>query len=242
MNKRMIFGIPNPFPGAFIAVEGIDGSGKSTQLRLMTHWAENWVIRNRGGIPMNPRPQVFVTQEPDPMTRFGCMIHEDLARGRDGLHHTDPASFQTWYALESKERMKRVVRRQLEFGNIVLSDRCRLSMVYGIRDSSKWEDELVTLLDMNWAIMGEDFIWPDHIRLLDVSVDEALVRMRAADKQADGHEHREKLQEVRSSYLRMDQVRACNIHVTNLRNTPEEVFSHGEILFGNILRRKYLRS
>jgi len=36
----LTFDQPHPFPGKLIIVEGIDGSGKSTQLLLLEKWLE----------------------------------------------------------------------------------------------------------------------------------------------------------------------------------------------------------
>lgn len=36
----LTFAQPHPFPGKLIIVEGIDGSGKSTQLLLLQKWLE----------------------------------------------------------------------------------------------------------------------------------------------------------------------------------------------------------
>ena len=35
------FMVPHPYPGKLIVVEGIDGSGKSTQLSLLRKWLES---------------------------------------------------------------------------------------------------------------------------------------------------------------------------------------------------------
>jgi len=127
----MLFGIPNPHPGFFLVLEGIDACGKSTQLKLIAKWLRESL--------RNPNQRVLVTKEPDPDSEYGRFIYQDLKK-RDGLNHTDPISFQTWYAKESLARMRDLVIPRLKLGDIVLSDRYRTSLVYGVRGESSPEE------------------------------------------------------------------------------------------------------
>jgi len=55
--------IPNPYPGIFIIIDGIDGCGKSTQVRLLVEWLKRETY-SAGRV-------VLETKEPDKTGPFG---------------------------------------------------------------------------------------------------------------------------------------------------------------------------
>ena len=217
--------IPNPYNGKFIAFEGMDGSGKSKQLEMTEKW-----LRTLRQTPH--RNFVVKTQKEPGKDRFwGKRIYEELdPKTTTGLPVTNLYGFQSWYAKDSKSHMPDTIRF-LEVGSVVLMDRYRLSMVFGIPQLSTADariETLTKLMQLNQMIVGEHFIWPDASFIFDVSVETAIRRLKAKFKEAgrgdfDEHEKADKLEIVRSNYLLFARTYP-NCHVIDAEGTPEEVF------------------
>ncbi|KKT28825.1 MAG: hypothetical protein UW14_C0002G0033 [Candidatus Yanofskybacteria bacterium GW2011_GWA2_44_10] len=177
--------IINPYPGTYFAFEGIDGCGKTTLVDMFLAWL--------GGIK---HLSVRRTKEPDKNGLFGRRIYEDLSRP-NGLHVTNPALFQGWYACDSLINIRDNVIPVISKKNgAVVSDRSRLSMIYGAKNIQ----EVYELLNVNNGILGVHFIWPDAIFVLDVSVEVAIDRLKRKGRTLDGHESEDKLKTARELY------------------------------------------
>jgi dTMP kinase len=94
--------------GRFIALEGIDGSGKSTQARLLAE-----ALEARG-------LSVAATREPGG-TLLGERVREILLSGEPGA--LTPVAEATLFAAARAELVARVVRPALEAGDWVVTDR-----------------------------------------------------------------------------------------------------------------------
>jgi dTMP kinase len=96
---------PNRFRGKLIVVEGIDGSGKSTQISLLSHW-----LRSRGYAvafsEWNSSPLVRAT------TRRGK--RKEMFR---------PTTFSLIHATDFADRTERYITPLLKAGAIVCADR-----------------------------------------------------------------------------------------------------------------------
>jgi dTMP kinase len=93
--------------GTFITFEGIDGSGKSTQMRLLANH-----LREQG-------KAVVTTREPGG-TPLGIRLRAALL---DSQEHVDPLTELLVFAADRAQHVRIMLRPALATGQIVLSDR-----------------------------------------------------------------------------------------------------------------------
>jgi dTMP kinase len=94
-----------PLPGKLIVVEGIDGSGKSTQIRLL----EKWLRYNK--------MDVFLTE-----WNSSEMVKEITSKGKKKGSLT-PITFSLLHATDFADRYERNILPLLRAGYVVLADR-----------------------------------------------------------------------------------------------------------------------
>jgi dTMP kinase len=147
------------YPGTFVALEGGEGAGKSTQLVLLESW-----LRERGH-------EVVVTREPG-ATPAGARIRELLL---DPTATLSPRAEALLYAADRAQHVAQVVRPALKRGALVLTDRyVDSSLAYQGAGRELVRDEVARL--SRWATEG---LKPDLVVLLDV--DPVLGLRRAGD-------------------------------------------------------------
>ena len=105
---------PEPQPGRFLVLEGIDGCGKTTQLQALARW-----LPESGLLP--PGAELIVTREPGG-TALGLALRELL------LHPPlEAAPLSTaellLYAADRAQHVEQIIRPALAAGHWVLSDR-----------------------------------------------------------------------------------------------------------------------
>lgn len=137
-----------PPRGVFVALEGGDGAGKSTQARLLRDWL---VARGR---------RVVVTREPGG-TRVGEQIRQVLLHG----DHVAPRAEALLFAADRAHHVETLVRPALERGDDVLTDRYLDSSVAYQGAGRELGAEEVRRLSL-WAVRD---LLPDLTVLLDVS-------------------------------------------------------------------------
>jgi len=93
------------FPGRLIAVEGIDGSGKSTQVHLLVRWLEQL------------RLKVFLSE-----WNSSELVKSATSRGKK-THLLTPTTFSLIHATDFADRYERQLLPLLRAGYLVLCDR-----------------------------------------------------------------------------------------------------------------------
>ena len=140
--------------GAFIVFEGIDGSGKSTHIRLLSR-----ELRQQGY-------DVLETSEPS-RGRIGMFIRKYVERRERRLPTEVEALL---FAADRFEHLKKIIEPALEEGRIVVSDRyLHSSLAYQGAEGTSLE----------WIREVNSFaLKPDLCILLDVGPETGLGRMR----------------------------------------------------------------
>ncbi|MGB3827411.1 MAG: dTMP kinase [Ornithinimicrobium sp.] len=136
------------YAGLFVAFEGGDGAGKSTQIRLLSE-----ALEPRGG-------DVVLTREPGG-TDVGSAIRAVVLHGE----HVDARAEALLFAADRAHHVASVVRPALERGAVVLCDRYLDSSIAYQGVAREMDPEEVRDLSM-WATRN---LLPDLTVLLDVT-------------------------------------------------------------------------
>lgn len=96
---------PRELPGRLVAVEGLDGSGKSTQVRLLHRWLEGLGLK------------VFFSE-----WNSSVLVKEATRKGKRRQLLT-PTTFSLIHATDFADRYERQILPMLEAGYLVLCDR-----------------------------------------------------------------------------------------------------------------------
>ena len=174
--------------GTFITFEGIDGSGKSTQLRLVSNF-----LKGLGC-------EVLLTREPGGTT-IGLRLRAALL---DAQEEVDPLTELLVFAADRAQHVRRVLRPALETGRVVISDRYADATVAYQGAGRGFEPDLVAEI----VRLATEGLVPDLTLLFDVPVAESTSRTTRRSNVRNkldrlDIEHRDFHERVRDAYLRI---------------------------------------
>jgi len=206
--------VTNPETGCFIAFEGGEGAGKSTQAKLLCQW-----LTGEGY-------DVLLTHEPG-ATAVGQQVRGIVLDPATGsISHRTEALL---YAADKAEHVDAVVVPALERGAVVVTDRyVDSSLAY--QGAGRGLDEQLERV-LRWATHD---LRPDLTVLLDVPPSEGMGRFEERDRiEAEGLEFHEK---VRQMFLRLAETHD-NYLVLDARLPLEEISSQVQQAVAPLLRR-----
>ena len=193
--------------GTFITFEGIDGSGKSTQLRMLADFLKQagcdaLLTREPGGTPVGNRLR-------------GALL--------DAHEEVDPLTELLVFAADRAQHVRRVLRPALEGGQIVFSDRyadaTRAYQGAGRGFSPELIAEIIQL--------ATEGLKPDLTVIFDLSIEAATAR---TERRGNGTHRGDRLDaedddfhtRVREAYLQLARAEPERIKIVN-SNQPLEV-------------------
>jgi dTMP kinase len=192
-----------PTNGLFIAFEGVEGSGKGTQIRLAKEWLEH------DGV------DVLVTREPGG-TDLGEKLRQILLDHDTG--NVQPRAETLIFAAARTQLVSTVIRPALAAGKVVICDRyIDSSLAYQGWGRGVGEQDVLTL--NVWATQG---LFPDMVVLLHIEPEAGLMRSleepdRIEVETGDFHS------KVSDAYLKIAEEHPERFVVIDADDTPEKV-------------------
>lgn len=196
----------------FITVEGIEGSGKTTQIRHIIQW-----FRDRGA-------EVVATREPG-STPLGLRIREILldAENRDMV----PPAELMLYMADRVQHIAQVIRPALDAGAIVICDRYADATFAYQGFGRHLEMELLT--GLHRLVMGN--LMPDLTFLFDLPVETGLQRAWAAVHAGERDASQTRFEgetvgfheRVKQGYLALARADADRFEIIDATGDPESV-------------------
>jgi dTMP kinase len=179
----------NHFPGFLIVIEGIDGTGKTTQARFVRERLQERKFR------------IVSTREPT-SGHWGQMLRDSALTGRLSLQEEVEA-----FIKDRKEHVETVINPALKDGQIVIVDRYYFStMAYqGARGLDPAE-----LMRRNEEFAPE----PDLLVILDIEPESGLERVKTRGSQTDHFEKTDPLKKARAIFNSIKKPYLCRLSAT----------------------------
>lgn len=183
----------------FISFEGIDSSGKGSQIQMLKDYFKN--------------KKVWTTVEPS-NSPIGSFIRE-IQTGKL-IENPEEATMLYLYMADRSEHQKEI-KKHLDNNEIVICDRY-------LDSSEAYQDFYNTHPTASY--LNFDFIKPDITFILDIPVEEAMKRIVSRGKPIEIFEKKEFLIEVREKYKNIVEknLDRRNVYLINGIGTKEEVF------------------
>ena len=199
--------------GKFITFEGIDGSGKSTQLRLLAG-----DLRVRG-------LDVLTTLQPGG-TPLGRRLREAFLETEENVH---PMAELLLFAADRAQHVNFLIKPALETGRIVISDRYA-DATAAYQGAGRGFDEKVIAQVIKLATGG---LQPDLTLFFDIPIEKAILRTSARSneetvKNRMDKETTEFYERVRQAYLKIAAREPRRFRIIEAGGSIEEV--HAKVL------------
>lgn len=179
----------NTSEGLYIALEGIDGSGKTTQIDKLYDY---FTAQGK---------EVVRTREP---RKNDGLIGELIQKILHGKTQIPPVAFQYLFSADREMHHTDVILPALASGKIVLSDRCFWSAIpYGIMDRGGNLDENTAqymLVAQSILSQYHQFTIPDMTLYLDIPLDKAMQRITEGNETKEIYEDKAVLEKTIKGY------------------------------------------
>lgn len=170
--------LDNPYKGKFIVFEGLDGSGQTTQVKLLAEFLRKKNL------------EVLITKEPTLDSKAGKLIRAVL----DKKEKIPPKKLQELYAQDRKEHLNKVIIPNLKKGKIVISDRYFFSsFAYGS-----------LAVPLNFLLkINDKFLMPDITFFINTKSKTSFLRVKRRGKKQTFFEEENKLKKVYQNYKKI---------------------------------------
>ena len=209
--------------GKFIVFEGIDGSGKTTQINQLSKWLIGTDL-----IPENNK--LVITREPGG-TKLGKSIRSLLL---DTSREKSPGSITELllYAADRSQHVNEIIRPTLDKGDWVISDRfCGSTLAY-----QGYGRKLDINLIKDLEAIATQGIAPDITFLLDIPIEESIRRRMNRKDDRIEKEGREFLSNVSLGFQALSE--DSNWKKISAINSEEEIISEIKSEIKKLIKNK----
>ena len=177
MAKKKNFGDFSVNRGLLIVFEGIDGSGKSTQCRMLAD------LLNKKGI-------ANISLAEPTRGKWGMKIRQLLAKGRNGI---SPDEELEWVMNDRRENVEQNIKPALKAGKVVLMDRYYFSTA-AYQGALGFDPEKIRVDNERFAPI------PDRVLIFHNSPEKSLERIESSREEKSAFEKRDYLIEVQAIF------------------------------------------
>ena len=163
--------------GLLIVFEGIDGSGKSTQCRMLAD------LLNKKGI-------ASISLAEPTRGKWGMKIRQLLAKGRNGISANEELE---WFMNDRREDVKHNIEPALKSGKVVLMDRYYFSTA-AYQGALGLDPQEIRANNEKFAPI------PDRVLVFHNSPEKSLERIESSRKETSAFEKRDYLIEVQNIF------------------------------------------
>ncbi|MCH2606417.1 MAG: dTMP kinase [Nitrospinales bacterium] len=163
--------------GLLIVFEGIDGSGKSTQCRMLAD------LLNKKGI-------ANISLAEPTRGKWGMKIRQLLAKGRNGISANEELE---WFMNDRREDVKQNIEPALKAGKVVLMDRYYFSTA-AYQGALGFDPEKIRVDNERFAPI------PDRVLIFHNSPEKSLERIESSREEKSAFEKRDYLIEVQTIF------------------------------------------
>ncbi len=191
--------ITQRYPGKFLVIEGLDGSGKTSQVQQLVLF-----LQQQG-------KQVVLTKEPTEISEAGKKARKVLR----GELSVSPLELQKLFVADRENHLKALIIPALEEGAMVVSSRYAFStFAYGGSEGLNL-DELMA--------MNSTFLLPDATIIIDVPAEDCIKRIETRGEQKEYFEQLAKLKTVANFYRQFPSL-FKRVHLVDGTRSVEQVF------------------
>jgi len=205
--------------GCFIVFEGIDGSGKSTQVTLL----EEKLQKNNY--------EVEVTKEPTETGPIGKLIQDILLKNEKITNE----ALALLFAADRADHTRRIILPALNKGNIIISDR----YVYS---SLAYQSKGITQINLSWLkIINKFIVHPDIVIFLDIPPEVGLQRLRIGQIRViddNFFENIKKLDRIKDAYyhiLNLEKPISVLTDFQNSKNNKKKKYNFVQSMINNTI-------
>jgi dTMP kinase len=179
----------NPHKGLYIALEGIDGSGKTYQTDTIANY-----FRKKGR-------EVMIAREP---RKEEGAFHETISQILLGKVKVTPLAMQYLFTADRIQNQEDVIIPALKEGKIVIADRSFWSILpYALSDlKMDFADDAAKFMLVGQGILSQyqQTIVPNKVLFLNISVDTAMQRLAGRSEAKEIYEKRSKIEKHYKGY------------------------------------------